>query len=367
MSSNNSNFSRNRNGNGFNRNNRNFRGRRFDRNRRFGGNKSDQRNNNNPMVEEQIAPIEYIPKKNVEKADKSDDKLSTNTMNVPKADGTTFKKKIPIYRTGSDERFLQVMETIRNLITNYAETTDNDHIAQTIADLGECFAGPAKSTFNRIVRTNAPTEVTLAEDLWEFTEEILPDNAYDDQCEYLRSTKKPMGLTSKDWIQRIEEINSYLSIMDENGASFTNDELIKQVIKPNIPTMIKEDFDLQYYDGMDLKTVAKKIGLLIKAADKRKVNNFNKGKNKGRSNDRRSRDQNYQNNDRTNDRGNNNRNRNRRNEENHQTSRGRGQDRSGRRNRSRSEDSAASSNRINASDSEEGYNIEEINESEKRK
>ena len=38
-------------------------------------------------------------------------------------------------------------------------------------------------------------EDTLAYELWEFTEKMLSDNAYDHQIAYLRGTKKPYSLS----------------------------------------------------------------------------------------------------------------------------------------------------------------------------
>jgi len=46
----------------------------------------------------------------------------------------------------------------------------------------------------------------------------------------LKNTPKPEKMFVKQWINRIKNINSYLPLMQESGKSFTEEELIAEVI-----------------------------------------------------------------------------------------------------------------------------------------
>ena len=187
--------------NKFERNNRN--NGRFERSGNRRNNRFGRRNNSNrdqrikPKIEEQIAPIEYIPRKNDNTSEKEKD-CGTATFIIDLGNNRTAKRKIPIFKSGSDERFLETMEAIRNILIDYNQLTDPVNIAETIAQVKECFAGPARADFSRIVTQVNTDEDTFADEMWEFTAEILPDNAVEEQATYLRSTKKPIKLSAKD-------------------------------------------------------------------------------------------------------------------------------------------------------------------------
>ena len=193
-------YNNNRN-NRFERNNRNNgRNGRSDnrRSNRFGRrNNSNRDQRNKPRTEEQVAPIEYIPRKDENTSGKEKDS-GTTTFIIDMGNNRTAKRKIPVFKSGSDEKFLETMEAIRNILIDYDQLTDPIHIAETIAQVKECFAGPARADFSRIVTQVNTDEDTFADEMWEFTAEILPDNAVEEQATYLRSTKKPIKLSAKD-------------------------------------------------------------------------------------------------------------------------------------------------------------------------
>ena len=355
---NNDNYQRNNRFGRNNRNNRNGRGnRRFnDRNSKFGNRKFDQRNNQ-PKLEEQTAPIEYIPRKEEEGKETKDE--GSFTFMIPLANNEKLKRKVRIFRSGQDERFLETIANLRNIIVDYPLTTDAANIANTVSQMKECFAGPARADFTRVMRNN-PTEDELGEDFWEFTEEILPENAAEEQATYLRTTKKPMKLTAKEWIKQMQVINDHIGLMDEDANPLDEDELVKQVIKPNVPKAVRTKFEIKYRSTMTLKEVSRILGLLLKDANERQKssNNNDSRRNKfgGRNNSRNNNNNgSYRNNNRdNNDRNNNNRSGSR-NEENHRTSRTQARSNNGSRGRSTS---TAASNRTRGS--EEGYNIEKV-------
>ena len=213
-----------------------------------------------------MAPIEYVPRKSDDETKKEKD-LGTNMILIPIAGGGTLKRKIAIYQAGSEEQFMETIGAIRNILSEYELTTNAANISNTASQIKDCFAGPARADFQRVVTQANTDEDTLGEELWEFTEEMLPENAADEQARYLRSTKKPVKLTAKEWIKRIQVINSHMGLMSEEATEMSEQELVKQVIKPDIPRQVATKFEIEYRSGMSLKEVARILGLLLKDAN----------------------------------------------------------------------------------------------------
>ena len=250
-------------------------------------------------------------------------------------------------------------------MSEYKLTTNANNISNTISQIKECFAGPARADFQQVITQANTDKDTLGEELWEFTEEMLPKNAADEQATYLRSTKKPMKLTAKEWIKRIQVINSHMGLMSKEATEMSKQELVKQVIKPNIPRQVATKFEIEYRSGMSLKEVSRILGLLLKDANEtsnRKSVQQRSGRSNfsGRNNFRNNRNRNGSNNENgeQHNRGRSNRGRNR-DKENHHTSRSNRND-----DRNRSPESNASSNR--GSEYEEGYGIDEEKRNDKK-
>jgi hypothetical protein len=90
----------------------------------------------------------------------------------------------------------------------------------------------------------------------ELIDAVLGESALRNQKEYLKKTPKPEKMTVKQWINRIENINSYLPLMKPNARAFTEEDLINEVITPNIPSICEKDFRLA---NLHLKTRIKEI------------------------------------------------------------------------------------------------------------
>jgi hypothetical protein len=84
----------------------------------------------------------------------------------------------------------------------------------------------------------------------------LGEEAYENQKDYLKFTPKPDKMSVKDWINRIKNINSYLPLMEHEARSFSERELIAEVISKNIPSAWKAQFKLS---KLHLKTRIKDI------------------------------------------------------------------------------------------------------------
>ena len=97
---------------------------------------------------------------------------------------------------------------------------------------------------------------------------MIDDEAYDNQREYLKATKKPMNLLAKKWIKRIRVINGYLPGMADGAAKFTDSELICYWIKPNIPSLWLKDFKIG--GGLVMNSTFQVIQLLQAIEDNEK-------------------------------------------------------------------------------------------------
>ena len=115
--------------NGYNRDNRNGQG-----GRGFGFNRQGRRNNGNRRFDqrnsqmkqkEQVAPIEYVPRKVEDKEAKD---AGSFTFIIPIAGGERLKRKMNVFRSGTDKEFLEQMESIRAILTDYPLTTDVAHL-----------------------------------------------------------------------------------------------------------------------------------------------------------------------------------------------------------------------------------------------
>jgi hypothetical protein len=60
----------------------------------------------------------------------------------------------------------------------------------------------------------------------------------------MKSNPKPDKMMVKQWINRIKNINSHLPLMQPNGRSFTEEDLITEVISKNIPSAWIKDFKM---------------------------------------------------------------------------------------------------------------------------
>ncbi len=86
--------------------------------------------------------------------------------------------------------------------------------------------------------------VTFQYHVRELTSAILGDDALRNQKDYLKTTPKPERMSVKQWINRLKNINSYLPLMQRNVSSFSEEDLVTEVIAKNIPAAWVKDFNL---------------------------------------------------------------------------------------------------------------------------
>ena len=90
---------------------------------------------------------------------------------------------------------------------------------------------------------------------------------------YLQRTPKTRQLTTKQWIRRAQFINSMLKYMHKDGEEqvMSNEELVEQVIVPNIPLFIQRKFRTVHNRDDTLNEVAAKLSDVIALHDKERL------------------------------------------------------------------------------------------------
>ena len=84
-------------------------------------------------------------------------------------------------------------------------------------------------------------------------------------------------MTVKDWIETIKVINGYLPLMEVGATKFIKEELIKCVIKPNIPRSWVKDFKI---GKGKIMTSTLEVWGLLKAIEAAEVPDKNKSSRK---------------------------------------------------------------------------------------
>ena len=82
-------------------------------------------------------------------------------------------------------------------------------------------------------------------------------------------------MTVKDWIKRIKVVYGYLPLMEPGAVKFTEEELIRYVIKPNIPRLWMKDFKIR--KGHTMTSILEVLSLL-KAVEAVEPSDRNKSK-----------------------------------------------------------------------------------------
>jgi hypothetical protein len=208
-------------------------------NNRCGTTKSNgQRNQQNETKDpkDKKVPMRYQIQKSKE----------TNSVEFKyNVDGSVEKTKMNFYEDGNDEEYLKLIKEFQNYIETYG-IWDEENAARTIyRNFRRCLAGAARDLWDQInvlEEDEERDELTFEEHLNKLTNAILGQDALRYQKDYLKSTPKLEKMSAKQWINRIKNINSYLPLMQENGKSFTEEELIAEVISKSIPSAWVKDF-----------------------------------------------------------------------------------------------------------------------------
>eukprot|EP00957_Ditylum_brightwellii_P005549 425489-Ditylum_brightwellii.AAC.1 len=134
--------------------------------------------------------------------------------------GSNRKYTSPVYNGESEEQYLHVIREFDDMITKAGIATNararDIHIA-----FWEVLRGDAQDKWDEILVDHLIADANKTPDTFlnqrvMLTSTILEDDAAENQVQFLRNTKKPRKLKVKQWIKRMQAINSYLPTMEQN-------------------------------------------------------------------------------------------------------------------------------------------------------
>ena len=233
--SNNQNNNRRYNNRYNNHNNNSGRGRGFRRRNRYNNNNSNNRNNNNNNRNN--VPDEAAPPLTYEAKPDKQNRIKIEWTHGRGVNARTESEKISEYDDTAKEDYLRTLAQFREILLDYPYLQSDNEAPTACQIFKRCLKGSAKESCSRTVAGinggTIDTNVRLEEVVEETTNRILGRNAYDNQIEYLRTSKKSRKLTVNEWMRRIQNINLHLVNMDRDATLLTDREIIKDIIMPN--------------------------------------------------------------------------------------------------------------------------------------
>lgn len=154
-------------------------------------------------------------------------------------DGAVEKTKLNDYEDGNDEEYLKMIKEFQNYVETYNIWDDDNASSMVYQNFRRCLAGSARDLWdqiNVIEGNEVRDDVTFWDHLSALTKAIIGEDALHEQKDYLKNTSKQEKMSVKQWVNRLKNITSYLPMMEQDARSFTEEELISEVISKIIPS-----------------------------------------------------------------------------------------------------------------------------------
>jgi len=136
------------------------------------------------------------------------------------------------------------------------------NIPKTANSFKDCIRGTAKTTFVDLCTVPCRSASQLNARIYSLTNSVLGDDALGDQLAYLRRTPKPRQLSIEDWIRDIREINNLVSYFTLPATEITDNNLVTEVIGPNIPSHYSTKFKMMYRTNDNFQQITKTLTLI---------------------------------------------------------------------------------------------------------
>jgi len=236
-------------------------------------------------------PLERPTKKELHKGDYQTYKL----RNVPADENSpVYELSVPYFRTGTCEEWLIFRKNLEKVILGQNVTNGPGRfiVARRLLE------GDALTVFNNEAQTHttnngnaSETAATFALCLDAVTKSVFPKRAVLLQKRYMRRfVRKPVGMTTRDYVARISEMNSYLPLFPSvtaNGEVPTKlpDDEILDLLEFGVPnswqrTMILQDFDPLQKSIAEFVQFCERLEEVEETPTSTKNNNHNKKSNK---------------------------------------------------------------------------------------
>ena len=131
----------------------------------------------------------------------------------------TVSVTVDTFDDGTEEEFLIFKRSFEEVCRDLdLEPEQGTHGAKHLYTLmKKALKGSTRDEWLDIANTtNNMTFAQFQKDLWKLTEQQIDDDSIRQQKNYLENTKKPRFMSSREWLNRMKVINSYLPRMRKN-------------------------------------------------------------------------------------------------------------------------------------------------------
>jgi len=156
--------------------------------------------------------------------------------------GREIKEEVPKH-TGKEgpEALLQTIKMANTLIKRYNlhSTADSNTtgVALSFETMSRALANEPLNAWEKeydSLRANQRNATGYKRCVKKVIEKVCGKEAFEKQLNYLENTRKPLNMSMMDWIEKIEEINSYLPVLDDSEESLSIEEVNKKIICKNL-------------------------------------------------------------------------------------------------------------------------------------
>ena len=154
-----------------------------------------------------------------------------------------IKVKIICYKSEDPEVLLRMIRDFNNMITTY-DLFNKESAPEVFSRFRRCLTGNGLDIWLSIIIGKNQDKTNFEDPLYILIRILLGKDAYNDQVEYLRDTRKPRDINVTSWTRQLKTINSYLELMKKDGKAFTEEGLIRKIIAKYAPRVWIDDFKL---------------------------------------------------------------------------------------------------------------------------
>ena len=143
------------------------------------------------------------------------------------------------------EDYIRTLTDFDSVLDKNGTLKEDTNAEKCLKIMRKCLKGSAKISFLEALADVRGANATLStylefkESMAKTSSEILGQDAFEKQIEYLKNTKKPKKLTVEEWMRKIKNINFNLPVIDSSEKAIEDKILLRDVIMPNIPMTTK--------------------------------------------------------------------------------------------------------------------------------
>ncbi len=178
--------------------------------------------------------------------EKLDENPPTIQIKCKDAGTNEIKGKCKVYAGGPSEGLLRAIDGIYTVGERYGWDDANQNAnggKLGIQHVGQALKGPTEKWLKKLSSNmRKPTWNLFKDKAHILVEDVMQENAYKDQYEYLEETKMPKDMSISECLDQIEEINDALPLLQKDGKRMSEEDLIMKVVTKNLPQYLVKDF-----------------------------------------------------------------------------------------------------------------------------